>query len=55
MMIIVKGIKDATVKLKCPHCGAPQLRARKRAKHEGYACRRCHKRFKLHEGLAGKR
>ncbi|HEX2678889.1 MAG TPA: hypothetical protein VHM19_19695 [Polyangiales bacterium] len=47
MMILFKGVKDATIKLKCPHCGYVQLRAKKKEKHPGYACKKCHKRWKL--------
>jgi transposase-like protein len=44
MMLILKGVADATVKLKCPHCGKLQLRAKKE-RAAGYLCRACHKRF----------
>jgi len=50
MLIIAKGVADATVTLQCPHCGSRQLRAKKRDKQARYACRQCHKRFKLAEG-----
>jgi predicted SprT family Zn-dependent metalloprotease len=53
VLLIFKGVKEATVKLKCPHCGTAQLRARKKDARATYGCRRCHKRFKA--GDSGRR
>ncbi len=46
MLLLGKGVSDATIKLTCPHCGYVQLRAKKKDKQAGYACKRCHKRWK---------
>ena len=51
MSIFVGGAHGALVKLKCPHCGEVQARARK-PQGGVYACRRCHRRFARTEGEA---
>lgn len=47
MMLLVKSTLDATLRLTCPHCHKLQLRAKKPGKDDVYACKHCHKRFKL--------
>ena len=45
-MVIVfgGGAAGAIVKMKCPHCGVEQVRARQ-AETASYECRACHRRF----------
>lgn len=41
----------AIVKVRCPHCGTFQARARK-APHSSYRCRECRRTFSIEVGLA---
>jgi transposase-like protein len=51
IFVTVGAAVGATVRVKCPHCGKVQVRAR--ARHH-YRCNACHKAFDTEKGGAVK-
>ena len=48
----VGGARGATIRVKCPHCGKVQVRARER---DHYRCNACHRGFDAAAGRAAAR
>ena len=49
IFMAVAGARGATVRVKCPHCGKVQVRARAK---ETYRCNACHRGFDAATGRA---
>ncbi len=47
IFVAVAGVRGATVRVKCPHCGKVQVRARE--KHH-FRCNACHRPFDTDKG-----